>query len=115
MSFEGYYQVLCPAGHYDEHDWLAVVNYRSECKCEECGAEAFQWSSLVNTTNTDDDWNSIVDLTPYLVTENGGQNPPIYLLPSCEVCEVKSISLEKFCGAMCCEDCIRTMEDNCSS
>ena len=45
MSFEGYYQKMCPNGHY----WQCDV-YDESMFCPQCGNEAIWWN-LVDTTN----------------------------------------------------------------
>lgn len=45
MSFEGYYQKICPDGHY----WTCDV-YFEQIFCPSCGKEA-AWSNIVDVTN----------------------------------------------------------------
>jgi len=48
MSFEGYYQKLCPSGHYWDVDCYSVGEEPEKCPC--CGQDEV-WHNLVDTTN----------------------------------------------------------------
>lgn len=50
MSFEGYEQLLCKAGHH----WCEDVHNYEEKICPHCGGE-IAWSNLVDETNCDSD------------------------------------------------------------
>ena len=47
MSFEGYYQLLCPTGHYWSQDCYTKAD---PSICPICGRAAV-WENLVDTTN----------------------------------------------------------------
>jgi len=49
MSFEGYYQILCENGHYDEMDVYAM-EANGEWNCYNCGTDKFT-TNIVDTTN----------------------------------------------------------------
>ncbi len=49
MSFEGYHQVLCENGHYDQVDIWSFIDLEN-FKCEKCEAKG-AWQNLVNLTN----------------------------------------------------------------
>jgi hypothetical protein len=47
MSFEGYYQLLCEKGHYNEKD---AYDFSQEESCPVCGGDLI-WKNLVDETN----------------------------------------------------------------
>lgn len=52
MSFEGYYEHLCPNGHYWTTDVYEEM-YSGEAKCPHCKQES-TWFHLVDETNGSD-------------------------------------------------------------
>lgn len=52
MSFEGYYQVLCENGHYEEVDCYDFDT--SMWQCPECGGHSI-YQHLIDQTNGDGD------------------------------------------------------------
>ena len=50
MSFEGYYQFICPEGHYWADD--ALISDMNSVICPECESGP-AWSNLVDDTNAD--------------------------------------------------------------
>lgn len=76
MSFEGYYQQICPNGHYYTCDVYTVG------PCSDCG-EGAAWSNLVDETNCD----SVGEIPLHLLSKHFEIKPGVFKVPSREETE----------------------------
>lgn len=88
MSFEGFYQKLCPNGHY-----TVVDVYRYMEKCPICH-QNFVWENLVDMTNGG--YDGLVDLQRDIIefcSECGQVKNETYVIPKDEGRRIDNIQL----------------------
>ena len=85
MSFEGFFQILCKNGHYEERD--IYDHSHGSYKCPICGA-GVQWANIVNQTNVEEVGRVALKLTERFTScacptcdGHGRLTVPIYEIP----------------------------------
>lgn len=104
MSMEGYWQILCPRGHYN------VVDYWDDgpFHCDECYSVDIYWKNLVTMVNTDDDSGTYVDMDKFYLGNE------VYKLPlNCCGCNRRDYSVGEFDGIEICSPCYNHLEKIC--